>query len=513
MIKKKILLISLIALMFAMPVKIKAYEYSSGQSLASPGGPSGGGSCFTGVHGCDGGSFVECRVSAWLTYKEVGYGYELYDLNDNSISINEPLLAGVPFGAKIYEYRKVSWAASPGALYSYQCKEYYQSTCTSCGCSNYGGKTTCSCWEVSCQKERSVTVYCGRSDPPNCQVAANEMGYGMAKAAVDYGASFSLNADDPNDARCDEPEKYNEELAAEGVTCQNYKIETDTSEPVSGKYSNPVVKKIYYHMNGACVNVRTGKVRYLKKGEKCNNSEELYNANTDNNQNYEIYVPNKTGSNNHWHVFTPLNTKETKGYTLELTPNNATKQSGGICQSFIEKYKKDLEYMNIIKPVKGTFTGNIATDKRLVQSGCYTYMAINLKVLQKFYNEVYQDKNNSNLIGYDFYYRPIDVNNPFPNGISKDSYWKTWSETGKKDPDLTESYDDLTYVSYNIDLNKVREYNIDNLYSSWLKMDTDGTSEFIEKSGIITRNPEALKDEIYNLGCGPSNADWEECKR
>ena len=42
-------------------------------------------------------------------------------------------------------------------------------------------------------------------------------------------------------------------------------------------------------------------------------------------------------------------------------------------------------------------------------------------------------------------------------------------------------------------------------------MNLNGTSNYINSSSIIKRNNVSTKS-FYNLGCGPSNKDWEECR-
>lgn len=506
--QKKIIMLLLIIISFVVCIEnVNAagigVPAQPGPSGGSGGGPSGGDGGSGGGSGSGGSCYVvgeSCNPQASIPSNGTGssYYWDFYDFQNNLIEDfdNTNILAGTSIGINLYEQRMAYWTAYGSTIVTYQCKHIQEVPVYGCAnedCSDY---TVVAYWAFI-----YYTTHTAGEWRAWCQDIANNMGYNLAKAEVEVGATFSLSVSDPNDARCAEPEKYKEELASDGVECQNYNVMAvpgETSPPLS----NPVTKNYYYEMSSACINVKTAKVRYLSSVNDSCDSE-------------EIYIENEEGNNKHWHIFTPLNTKETKDYTFELTPDTNKTEIGNLCQRYVEKYQEGSEYMKYIKPTTGNFTGIPSIDKQLVKKECYMYMSFTLNISQKFYNEVKEDENNSSLVGFDFYYKPIDINNPFPNGITDDSYWKLWSESSKKTPDLTKSFDTLTYTAYNIDGKAVRAYNQKNknIYTSWHKMNLDGTSNYIKESGFITRNPEALKDEIYNLGCGPANKDWEECKR
>ena len=348
----------------------------------------------------------------------------------------------------------------------------------------------------TCYELRTFS-YGGTSWSQECQNTANELGYEKAKSELEkVGASYSLNIADPNDARCGNPEKYADELKKDGVVCNNYNVSAVpgkiSSYEESLKNGGEVSQKIYYEMYGVCINVKTGKVRYLDKDSKCNENE------------YYIKNDNENEGTRHWHIFTPLNTKTKDGYTLALTPNTNTLQDGQICQAYIDKYASNYEYMLYIKPKTGKFTKEIKNDKKKVSNGCYFQTIIPIPTIQKFYGEEITEDNDI-LKGFNFYYRPIDIDNPFPNGINDDSYWKTWYDTEKKEPNLKESFKEVTYWTNNIDLNSIREYNEESSYLDWETMNIDGTSSFISTQGIINRSSTINKNSVYNLGCAPTN--------
>ena len=323
------------------------------------------------------------------------------------------------------------------------------------------------------------------------------MAYNNAKKELEKdGETFTVSITDPNDARCNYPEKYADQLSRENVVCNNYDV-TSTSSSITSfeeslKNGGQVTKYYYYEMYGACINAKTGKVRYINKDEKCN-ADEYFIEND--------YMDDL--SKKHWHIFVPTNTKESEGYTLTFNSNVKTILDGSLCQNAVEKYAENYEYTLYIKPLTGAFTNNIAVDKKKVTNGCYNKLVLNIPVTQKYYNEE-KNGSESTLQGFNFYYRPIDIDNPFPNGIASDSYWKIWEENGKKDPDISKSYDEYTYVT-NMDEDEIREYNDEIEYTDWSDMNIDGSSQFIHSSQTIIRNGKITNDSFYSLGCGPQN--------
>ena len=133
--------------------------------------------------------------------------------------------------------------------------------------------------------------------------------------------------------------------------------------------------------------------------------------------------------------------------------------------------------------------------------------------------------NNSKIRGYGYFYRQIDINNPFPNGLSATSIWNGLIDTTNnvikitdkndenkiiKKYNLSDSFKEKSYSIYNINSSAIRNYNHQerNFYTSWEDMDVDGTSTFI--NDYLTRYNSR---DYYKLGCGPANSDWEECKQ
>lgn len=441
-----------------------------------------------------------CSCSGWSCITSYSLGtpgstqaYATYNAKNQEIKKEDnSILAGTAIGVNAYEKLSVNWAAGGTATRTCTCT-YKVQECEQC--------SSCDPPVFKCWTTTKTEVHTESSWSNACYARNSKLAYNAAKAIVERGGSYKIEISDPNDVRCQNLEKYGEQLKNEGYVCNNI-----ITEPVPGNTSpypsNPVTKEYFYERYGACMNVKTGKVRYLDN--KCQNNNNCCDKD-------EYYIPNEEDKSiKHWHVFIPLNTKNTEKYKIRL--RGKTIQPPGECLNKINLYPNT--YMNEIKPVIGEFVNNIKIDKEMVsRRGCYYDVQITLETIQKFYNEVYDEATNtSSLQGFEFYYRPIDVNNPFPNGISDDSYWKVWSESKKNLEELKNSYDKKTYTAYNIDAAKVRKYNDKELYTSWTNMNIDGTSNYIKNEGIITRISETIKNDIYKLGCGPSNKDQEECK-
>ena len=438
---------------------------------------------------CDGGS---CTPTISTYRPGIEIKWNLYDNYDNSIinqtTITQKSIAGMAVGVKLFEMKTVYWSAYGKVTYNCTCRYWvrdYSLDQWSCTKSKNGKKGGCSLIAPGYRSElRNETKYAWSS---SCQETANQQAYNVAVKAVSSGASYSMTIADPNDARC---ATADEETAKE-LNCQSTTVSAVEGE-VSAFPSNPVRKYYYYEMYGTCVNVKTSKVRYLNKNDKCTDE--------------EYYIANKSGTyqTRHWHVFTPLNTKSPKGYVLKLTPN--TPQRGDVCEELVEKYQNNYEYLDYIIPSSGSFVKNIKADKKIASKGCYMQTIIKVPTTQKYYGEeINATGDDSTLNGFQFYYRQIDINNPFPNGIAKDSYWKDWEDNNKKDPDIEKSYNNITYQTDGIDLNYVRDYNSNNNYTSWKGMNINGTSSFITGGKILSRSSTINQQSLYSLGCGPTN--------
>ena len=461
---------------------------------AGDGGGTGGGDGGGGGGGGGGGrpancscSVSGCIASYGLRRRDYKAQWEIYDVYNNDVEITgQSIIAGTQLGFNLHEERKTYWYATGATQYSCTCW-YFEMVAYDCT-GDHGEAWIC----YTPIKHTYPSGYVGNTT--GCYNQNADAAYYLAKSDVESGASYSLTIPDPNDARCADPVKYKEELERDNVICNNYtNVEAIPGE--TSKYrTNPVTKKYYYEMYGSCINVKTGKVRYLSKDDKCNDEE------------YYIAKDEENEATRHWHVFTPLNTKTPSGYALTLDgKSKGTKQKGNLCEAIVEKYKENYKYMRYIIPLTGSFTRNVTADKKKVLNGCYMQTLVSIPTIQKFYGEEINDAgDDSTLIGFQFYYRQIDITNPFPNGIANDSYWKDW-EDNKKDPDIEKSYNNVTYQTDGIDLSYIRDYNDKNNYTSWKTMNINGTSPFITSGKIVSRSSTINQQSLYNLGCGPTN--------
>ena len=200
--------------------------------------------------------------------------------------------------------------------------------------------------------------------------------------------------------------------------------------------------------------------------------------------------------------FVPLNAKSTDLLRYNLVPRLSTAAiSESMCLTLIEKYKTkndNGEYWANFIAFKGSGEPMYPTASAINQvksdHGCRMGLYTAFKIQQEFYHE-----KNGVINGYNFYYRPIDYTEPFPNGIISNDYWykvynhvnnttKVENSDGKIDKnnskDLDESFAKITYAT------------------------TDDYSTGTISYGV---SRQLLCKSYYKLGCGPSNSNWKQC--
>ena len=194
------------------------------------------------------------------------------------------------------------------------------------------------------------------------------------------------------------------------------------------------------------------------------------------------------------------------------------------CIDQIQKYNpKTSSYLDfIVKPGGEHFTGNYENDSAYVATNkCELATTINFDIEQQFYGE-----SKNSLRGYGMYFRQIDINKPFPNGLSNDSYWNqsVYNETEKKvngTTVLSTSFNSPTYVANMTKANVgiVRAFNKKNPYTRWIgdtedsqKVDgmyANGESVFIQNNSRIFTTK---SNKFYELGCGPATQWMVRCQ-
>ena len=419
-----------------------------------------------------------------------GYNQQNKSIINGNIIPQENTLAGTAIGIKIEESTKISWAVHniyvekkekkfseknckkyicidrpilfnamglkiPFLVISKHCN-YVQCTEGTTGCKCNGGEPITITEKITSEEKLS-----------ECEEKAKEH---VRKLIGTPGPSYEVRIMDSNDINAN---GNLTSLKSSGGCVIG-------SDSINCSYS--------YGIKTVCLNIKTSKVRYLNQGT-CSND--------------EIEVKN---DNDHWHYFTPLNSKSNSEFSIIMANKSESGlQKTNFCQSLIENNNNYLDFIRDKSNKK--LTGNKNKDKQIVEAGCYLGVEIRIPISQEFYHE----DDDYKFKGFNFYYKPIDTDNPFPNGLTNTSIWYKWNQSSEKNPNLTKSHSNINYIARSIDVNKVRNYTNDNPYTSWNNMYTNGVSKFIEETGVVTRLTNI--NSFYKLGCGPLNSDWSECKR
>ena len=515
-------------------------EDGGGTGEAKPGGTGkpatydGPGSSYD----CGGGLTANCGSSFSISMSSQVYA-DMYDFFQDKpikdeLNINLDILAGTYIGLNVYEKMSYSISIRSWAVGIQEYKMCKQETwcpgCHRCGCDIPKLKGGCykygSCWvnngtfkyKQTCPGSGGGIRYtvvdtifegaaaCGGAYK-ECQSKAAAYATSVAPTLT---PSYTVTYRDSNDIDTTVAnEKYD---TTETVYASTSEFPDEIVDELSEDNKKDNYYKLtrraafYYNRGRVCINVKTGKVRYTN-GE-CESDIE-----------YTIDPTVASNGKAYWKYFIPLNANSLEDFSFIMNSSGSV-VNGGLCQNIIEKYD---HYDKLIVSKTGGMLPKITSDmreaekkaiknqaKRMVENGCKYQTTITIPVIQRFYNELEDGKT---FKGFNFYYKPIDIDNPFPNGLTETSLWYDWNESNDKDPDLTDSYDDETYRAENINLDAIRNYNKDNSYTSWANMNLDGTSNFISKgiSGnmIIQRNINLANEanSVYPLGCGPLNTN------
>lgn len=306
----------------------------------------------------------------------------------------------------------------------------------------------------------------------------------------------------------------------------------------------------YYAKQATCMNLKTGKVRYISNGssDACNPDTELTIENT------------TTDGVTHWHYFIPLNAKTTDTIKLEmLKPGGIEGLEPKTCVEYMQQNyisangnSEDITYEKIIRPkndINGVFKGDYicypmgdgdcdepkdvtwkeeSSDyKEVMANGCILSTQNQFTIKQQFYNEKTTASSSETVFnGFNLFYKPIDIKKEnqvdivFTEGKKYigNSLWNDWYDEWKtptsiSEPlDLSKSFNEITYIASDISAREVRRYNKDNPYTSWSNMNIDGTSNYIKTTATgsrdsVIRRINVTTDDIYKLGCGPANSN------
>ena len=437
-----------------------------------------------------------CYKSSCQIYRSFGGGskvhidmYDMYGQEIKGLLPGEeayeapPILAGTYIGLNIYE-EKNYWST---ASYSYSaqkkvytCAPYVWNFCAYTGCDDneYG---CCGAWVEG----PTYTQDCGCGGGAVIKSIDWKPYGGNAGACAAQAVPYSINMS--SESSYDIVYKDSNDIDTKSKSNDRYNtISSNTQgecKTENGIRSNSMECEFEYNREKVCINVKTGQVAYVGSNDECLEDE------------YEVSQGTSEDGKTYWKYFIPLNTNSKNGFPIILASKGS--HPGILCKNLIDKYS---DYNDRIVALDySELSTNSKIAKEEVAKGCRYKIEIDIPVKQRFYNEL---ENGINFNGFNFYYKPIDINNPFPNGINETSLWYEWNKN-KKDPDLTKSYNKVTYVAQINDVNQIREYTKDNPYTNWYTMYVNGTSTYIENGGVITRY--VNRDSYYPLGCGPSN--------
>lgn len=520
--KRKIYLLLLIILSLTISFtnvdKVNAADISSEYSEEDP---AKGGKC-QGPANCPENITACCSKSTKISIKN-DIDIDAYDMAGNRIDkgiyIYQDTLSGTYVGLNVYEVKsytsKVSYSVSAIQTY-YSCIHTYTY--------NYGPIFNEKGYLIGYtgQAQRTVTfesIYgCPSGDVSEkktrpaepCPEVVSACAASATPRVIELKPSYDAEYRDSNDidaqpSKDKAKNKYYTAETVEGGIC-NTSPTIDFKENVaSGEKTMSQTCYFYYNrQKKICMNVKTGKVRYINNNQSCDVSTE-----------YELKSESR-----YWKYFVPLNATSGEDFVFSLN-SSGNKERVGICYDIINKYDN---YADMITDANNKLLPKIISNmkpqekrkqraeaKKQVESsnGCYYKTMVTIPVAQRFYNEL---EDQLTFKGFNFYYRPIDINEPFPNGINESSLWYEWNKGKKKELDLQKSYNKVTYVSKISNTDAVRKLtnekegssiNADTRYLNWQTMYLDGTSEFIEKDGIVTRYVD--RNSYYSLGCGPIN--------
>lgn len=479
-------------------------ESASCSSTTSPGGEgkcSGAANCPQNITAC-------CSVSKGYEIHTnfIVNAYDMFGKTiDENFKINQETLAGTYIGLDIYERKSYSsWAS-----YSVSAIQTYYECAHRDWIEGYGYRDTKGKWHWKSGYWGPWSYYeaifgCAGGDTATKKTRpATPCGSAVAACAasavpekIELTPSYIASYDDSNDIdTLSTDEGYTGEIVYGGECASPSKSSLNGGTSGSNSLSQTCDFSYNRKNDKVCMNVKSGKVRYINNNQKCDTSVE-----------YEVAKEDR-----YWKYFIPLNTNSGEDFSINLH-TSGKKEHHGICESFIDTYDDYYERITDQNEAQlPKITANMteaekrkikSQAKKLVSLGCYRKKTITIPIDQKFYNEL---EDQITFKGFNFYYKPIDINNPFPNGLNDTSIWYDWYKENKKQPDLTKSFNKATYIAdVGNNANTIRNYTTKDLpYTSWKNMYVSGTSSFIEKENIVNRYVD--RNSYYPLGCGPWN--------
>ncbi len=309
-----------------------------------------------------------------------------------------------------------------------------------------------------------------------------------------------------------------------------------------------------YSPGKTCINVKNSKVTYKKETDSCDSKteKELEPGKTK-----DPYLnPGSDEEVEYWQYFIPFNTPTTDSEknskneffirVESITPSSSELGKPPECMEFLRRYpaktnSKLLKYsdliiaispdgkerLNLVGDYHDDYSEATSSDMQLFKNGynCQISTKLKFNIAQHFYGENKEEDETTEIAGYSFYYRPINIDKPFPNKISGNSIWLDLYDEAKNEINVTlknskkvittklsDSYKEVTYSTKGVSRNEIlKKIDSNENYTSWKNISAQyGTSSFITELNLRT-SANNTKD-LYKLGCGPDNLDWSGCK-
>ena len=577
--KKKIIAILIITILFFSSNFKTVY---AGGCVPAPNPPSSGGgdpsnnSNGDGGPGCSLGETVDCGIADAGSLEGVNLEEDVYDENNNFIgkaallTYEQRFMAGRFVGIDAYEkYQKTYYVTiNPSCIKGELRTEVIGYIHLNCDTNNDMSDG----YEDDCYEPiYGEVLYCVPCYVPvsRCRPEADAKLDSLARN-TDLNPSYFAKRQDVNDIN-EGIDKQNNPTIDVPISDYDYDLgHSEPADPNSSTVWQTVTMTATYNLTSAWVDPLTGNVKYEaptqltwkdpKGNLKTRSVSDVGQTITEKEKSTYIKVPDMYTIRDKKRVklgnyFMPLNAKSTDLLRYYLIPDvSRSVISINVCSALIDQNNEKVPTKEYWGDFLADKHGNpmserartVSEAKAIIarEGGCRMGLYVSFYIKQGFYHEPDDDctnppcdpnpKTKLELSGYDYYYRPIDYTNPFPNGLLTDGIWRgiynntsnsiTIPNAAGQKLDLDESFDEVTYYTddgYN--LTKIRNFNSieGNYYTNWtgikqgdnnklFGMKDNGTSSFISSTYGVTR---AHCQTYYALGCGPENANWEECKQ
>ena len=245
-------------------------------------------------------------------------------------------------------------------------------------------------------------------------------------------------------------------------------------------------------IKNVCINAKTGEVKYNNNAECSGDYMKVSESNLNGKKLFSYFLP--------------LNLKSDDSFALSFDIDDDGTYNGksySWCVDRINNYNNyDLDILLIDKNGKfKRFSGNNRRNDKLMLDNCKNKSSecCTFGFLINHENKFY-DVSSGSINGFNFYYRPIDIDNPFPNGVSNEnSLWYDYYHG--LDTDYSIKFGDNTYTS----TSRLIE-NVDNIadnYFDWHSISLNGKSNRIDGSGNeVVAVSEGVRN-VFMLGSGP----------